>query len=108
MTRMIRDEIRGMFRDPVFLAGGGASRNTFLMQLTSDVLGTPVTLVDVSELSALGAAVTAAEGAGDDSVVLNARRAMEERRLEPSDAADLVRSKTAQLEDRLRAVWARQ
>lgn len=108
MTRMIRDEIRGMFRDPVFLAGGGASRNTFLMQLTSDVLGTPVTLVDVSELSALGAAVTAAEGAGDDSVVLNTRRAMEERRLEPSDEADLVRSKTARLEDRMKAVWARQ
>jgi glycerol kinase len=45
-------------------ADGGASRNDALMQFQADIIGRPVTRGDRAEVSALGAAMMAAEGLG--------------------------------------------
>jgi glycerol kinase len=45
-------------------ADGGASRNDMLMQYQADILGRPVTRGDRAEVSALGAAMMAAQGMG--------------------------------------------
>lgn len=45
-------------------ADGGASRNDALMQFQADVLGRPVLRGNLAEISALGAAMLAAEGLG--------------------------------------------
>jgi glycerol kinase len=45
-------------------ADGGASRNDALMQFQADMLGRPVTRGDCPEVSALGAAMMAAQGLG--------------------------------------------
>jgi glycerol kinase len=45
-------------------ADGGASRNDALMQFQADIIGRPVTRADRPEVSALGAAMMAAEGLG--------------------------------------------
>ncbi len=47
------------------LAGGGLIRNPFLMQVYSDVSGRDIGVAGSSEVSALGAAILAATGAGE-------------------------------------------
>ncbi|MBU0935875.1 MAG: glycerol kinase GlpK, partial [Spirochaetes bacterium] len=59
-----RDLLRAMERDfgaaiPFIKADGGASANSFLMQFQSDILGKPVILPEVGEVTALGAAYLA-------------------------------------------------
>ena len=41
---------------------GGASNNSFLMQFQSDILGTTISVPDISEVTALGAAYLAGIG----------------------------------------------
>jgi glycerol kinase len=43
---------------------GGPTRNKFLMQFQSDILGAPITLSDIEEASALGAALAGGLGTG--------------------------------------------
>jgi glycerol kinase len=45
-------------------ADGGASDNDFLMQFQADVLGVPVVVPEVAEITALGAAFLAGVGVG--------------------------------------------
>jgi glycerol kinase len=58
------DLIQAMEREcrcdiPVLKADGGASANSFLMQFQADILGKPVSLPEVNEVTALGAAYLA-------------------------------------------------
>ena len=48
----------------VLKADGGATRDAYLMQLQSDILGKPVDIPDAEELSAIGAAYCAGIAAG--------------------------------------------
>jgi glycerol kinase len=59
-----RDLLVAMEKDsgaaiPFIKADGGASANSFLMQFQADILGTPVILPEVGEVTALGAAYLA-------------------------------------------------
>jgi glycerol kinase len=69
-------------------ADGGATVNGWLMQFQADVLGVPVVLPEVTDTTALGAAMLAGVGAGvfsQDQVVRGWREA---RRFEPRMAAE--------------------
>lgn len=101
MTKMVADELEEMFEEPLFVAGGGASRNRTLMQLTADVLGRSVSLLEQSELSALGAAVTAAESAGDGETVQNTRDALSLVTLDPSPRGAEAAERAATLQEKL-------
>jgi glycerol kinase len=50
---------------PFIRADGGMSANEFLMQFQSDILGIPVQVPEFGELTALGAAMLSAVGAGE-------------------------------------------
>jgi ribulose kinase len=107
MTRTIYEEIGKLFADPVFVAGGGASRNELLMQVTCDVVGRPITLLGQSELSALGAALTAAEGAGDEQTILAARSKLEETTVEPSGLSAERARCACEVRSRMLERWSR-
>jgi sugar (pentulose or hexulose) kinase len=101
MTKMVAEELGAMFTEPQFIAGGGASRNIALMQLTADVLGRPVSLLEQSELSALGAAVTAAESAGDRETIEHTRAGLELSTLEPSSRQREAAQRAEEMRDEL-------
>lgn len=69
---------------PEMKADGGAAANSFLMQYQADILGKPVVLPEVMEITALGAAYLAGLEAGYwdglDDIALNWRR---RRRFDP-------------------------
>jgi glycerol kinase len=65
-------------------ADGGASENAWLMQFQADLLGVPVIVPEVSETTAMGAALLAGVGAGVWSQADVARGWRERARFEPS------------------------
>jgi glycerol kinase len=74
-------------------ADGGASANAWLMQFQADVLGVPVVLGELAEMTALGAAYLAGVGAdlwtiGDLRSEHGRLAGSERRRYEPSMGAD--------------------
>ena len=66
VVQLIRDRLRVSTRsvDKPMRADGGQSRNPFLMQFQSDILGMPIEVPAVDETTALGAAFLAGRGAG--------------------------------------------
>jgi sugar (pentulose or hexulose) kinase len=104
-TQLIVEELGDMFDTPRFVAGGGTSRNSLLMQVTADVLNRPITLLNQSELSGLGAALTAAESAGDTETIGHTRDRLETRTLEPSDTREGRAAAAAELRRTLVARW---
>ena len=83
-ARTILRELGGIFDSSRLIVGGGPTGNPVLMQLLADALEIPLTLLDQPELSALGAALTAAEGAGDFRVIQNIRGSLNTVSIEPS------------------------
>ncbi|MGH8224684.1 MAG: glycerol kinase GlpK [Gammaproteobacteria bacterium] len=63
---------------------GGAARNNLLMQIQADLLGVPVVRPQITETTALGAAMLAGIGAGVMTLADIARTWHEERRFEPA------------------------
>lgn len=57
------EEVSGLKIREVSL-GGGLSRNSFFNQIVADVLGIPINISKISEVSALGCALCAAAGSG--------------------------------------------
>lgn len=106
-TQLIVEELQGLFQEPRFVAGGGTSRNPLLMQVTADVLNRPITLLEQSELSGLGAALTAAESAGDGATLEHARDRLETRTVEPSAKQALRAQEAAELREVLITEWNR-
>lgn len=106
-TQLIVEELQGLFQKPRFVAGGGTSRNSLLMQVTADVLNRPITLLEQSELSGLGAALSAAESAGDTSTLEHTRHRLETRTLEPSARQALRAREAAELREALITEWNR-
>jgi len=77
---------------PRLKADGGAVANAWLMQFQADVLGVPVTVPEVSETTALGAAYLAGIGAGIWDLEQVASSWREERTYDPSmDASERER-----------------
>ena len=104
-TQLIVEELQDLFHEPRLVAGGGASRNPLLMQVTVDVLNRPMTLLEQSELSGLGAALTAAESAGDTRTLDNTRRDLETQTLEPSPKQQHRAREAARLREAMVAQW---
>ena len=73
------------------------------MQLTADALRMPLTLIQQPELSALGAALTAAEGAGDTDTIEHTRAAIDTTVIEPSERVDEIRQRLDRLSERMTA-----
>ena len=69
-------------------ADGGATVNAWLMQFQADVLGVPVSVPEIPETTALGAAFLAGVGAGLWTVSDVSARWREKHRYEPRMAAD--------------------
>jgi glycerol kinase len=69
-------------------ADGGASVNGWLMQFQADVLGVPVVLPEITETTALGAALLAGLGVGMWTLDDVARGWRERRRFEPRMGTD--------------------
>ena len=69
-------------------ADGGASVNGWLMQFQADVLGVPVVLPEITETTALGAALLAGVGVGMWTLDDVARGWRERRRFEPRMGTD--------------------
>ena len=102
-ARTILDELSGLFDASRLIVGGGPARNPLLMQLLADGLGIPLTLLDQSELSALGAALTAAEGAGDSQVIQNTLISLDTRVIEPGHRSPEIRRHLHRLSERISA-----
>ncbi len=67
-TRVIIDALRdGGVPVSRFVAGGGLTRNTLLLQIYADVLGLDIEVAGASQASALGAAMLGAVAAGPDA-----------------------------------------
>ncbi len=73
---------------PELRADGGASVNGWLMQFQADVLGVPVVLPEITETTALGAALLAGVGVGMWTLDDVARGWRERRRFEPRMGTD--------------------
>lgn len=91
-SRDLIDAMQADFGKPIseMKADGGAAANSFLMQFQADLLGKPVTLSEVVEITALGAAYLAglAVGYWDGMKEIEANWRMR-RRFEPKmDASD--------------------
>ncbi len=69
-------------------ADGGATVNGWLMQFQADVLGVPVSVPEIAETTALGAAYLAGVGAGIWTIDELSRRGGDDRRYEPAIGAD--------------------
>jgi glycerol kinase len=69
-------------------ADGGATANAWLMQFQSDVLGVPVVLPHITEITSLGAAYLAGLGIGQWSLEDVRAGWREQSRYEPSMSAD--------------------
>jgi glycerol kinase len=69
-------------------ADGGATVNDWLMQFQADVLGVPVSLPEIAETTALGAAYLAGVGTGAWTIDDVARNWRERRRYEPQMSAE--------------------
>ena len=89
--------VKGNYRQLVELAGGepesvaacgGCTQSRLFVQTLADVLGKPVTLPQVAEATALGAAICAATGAGVYGSIMEAAHAMTASRIaaEPNPA----------------------
>ena len=70
MTRLIVERLRGfMPEEPVFFTGGATVRNRLLMEYKAAILGRSVNMLDISELSALGAVFCILQGLGENEVM---------------------------------------
>ncbi len=74
-------------------ADGGATSNSWLMQFQADVLGVPVAVPEISETTALGAAIAAGVGVGAITIA----EAQQSRRLRATFEPHLDASGTAEL-----------
>jgi ribulokinase len=85
-TELIFETMRKSGYDPAELViAGGATRSDLWLQIHADVSGRPLTLTDVADAPALGAAILAACGAGAFATVEEAASEMVHvaRRIEP-------------------------
>ena len=75
-------------------ADGGATANDWLMAFQADLLGVPVSVPEVSETTALGAALAAAVGVGlvtlDDVAKARRTRIVHEPRIDPGQRDELL------------------
>lgn len=70
MTRLIVARLRGFIReDFIFFTGGATVNNNLLMEYKAAILGRPVNMLDISELSALGAVFCVLQGLGEREVI---------------------------------------
>jgi glycerol kinase len=100
-----RDLLVAMEKDsgaaiPFIKADGGASANSFLMQFQADILGTPVILPEVGEVTALGAAYLAGLKTGYWSGLDDVERNWRRKR-------DFMPAMDAGTRERLLERWAR-
>ena len=102
-TRTVVGELGDLFDSARFVVGGGPTGNRVLMQLTADTLQMPLTLIQQPELSALGAALTAAEGAGDTDTIEHTRAAIDTTVIEPSERVGEIRQRLDRLSERMTA-----
>ena len=93
-----RDVLEAMMKDSglrpdVLRVDGGASRNNFLMQFQSDILGVNVLRPSVTETTAMGAAMLAGRAVGlwDDKALTNVWKqgTVFSSRMNPQDREDL-------------------
>jgi sugar (pentulose or hexulose) kinase len=95
MTKIILDELSFHFPLPQIVAGGGIVRNRLMLQFISDIIGQPIRILQEKELSALGAALCAANGAGDTEIIKRAQQRIKISQIEPSPHA-IARKETAE------------
>ncbi|MCG8480667.1 MAG: hypothetical protein MI724_16355 [Spirochaetales bacterium] len=105
MTAMIYEELRTLFVDSTLVAGGGVTDNRLLMQLIADTIRRPIALLKQREVTALGAALTAAEGAGDVETIAMCRAATELVTVEPSPLSHMRVETAETLHRRMTAAW---
>lgn len=66
-----------------------------MLQFISDIIGQPIRILQEKELSALGAALCAANGAGDTEIIKRAQQKIKISQIEPSPHA-IARKETAE------------
>ncbi|GEM_PF-242142 len=70
MTRLIVGRLREFIReDPVFFTGGATVSNKMLMEYKASILGRPVNMLDIEELSALGTVFCVLQGLDEHEVI---------------------------------------
>jgi glycerol kinase len=85
---------------PFIKADGGASANSFLMQFQADIIGKPVILPEVGEVTALGAAYLAGLRIGYWANLEEVERNWRRKR-------DFVPEMPGEVRDRLLERWAK-
>lgn len=75
-TRAVVESFGDAFAPRRIVLAGGAARSDFWLQVHADTLGLPLELPEVTEATALGAAVLAAHGAGHHATIESGARAM--------------------------------
>jgi sugar (pentulose or hexulose) kinase len=101
MTELVFESISEMVGEPTLVAGGGVTQNRTFMQLVSDVLNRPITLIQEAEMTAFGAALTAADGAGDAETIRRTKAGIDRTEITPSPQASLRRDAAHRLRARM-------
>ena len=99
MTRLIVARLRGFIaEEPVFFTGGATVNNTLLMEYKAAILGTAVNMLDISELSALGAVFCILQGLGESEVMERIRAHTRFTTIQPEQK---LRSRLLQASDKM-------
>lgn len=84
LARFSFDGFKTLIDGPFWwISGGGPTRNDVLLRWKASMLGIPVHVPEISELSALGAAIAAMEAAEDHQTVAAVKQRMECRTFDP-------------------------
>lgn len=87
MSAIILEELGDYFPDPEIVAGGGIVKNRPMLQFIADIIDRPIRILQERELSAMGAALTAAYGQADTAVIERVKRNIDSTQIHPSEHA---------------------
>jgi sugar (pentulose or hexulose) kinase len=97
MSAIIMEELSSYFPEPEIVVGGGIVQNRLMLQYIVDIIGRPIRILQERELSALGAALTAAYGQSDETVIQQIRQNIDSELIHPSECAESRRRLAEQM-----------
>jgi|GEM_PF-6286652 len=84
LARFSLDGFKSLIGPPFWwISGGGPTRNDVLLRWKASMLGLPIHVPQISELSALGAAIAAMDASGSPETVTAVKRRMNCRTIDP-------------------------
>ncbi|MCF7944836.1 MAG: hypothetical protein K9L75_04800 [Spirochaetia bacterium] len=95
MSGRILNELSEFFQNPTVLVGGGIVKNLTLVQFVADIMDTPLHVVKEREISAMGAALSAAAECGDLELIKSVRQKISTKVISPNREKQNIRNEIA-------------